>query len=812
MKMNFWNEMNDLKVYPKLSIYERIIIALISVMTGFFILVAVFYGSNFIEYTDQQFWTHDNALEFINLPVKNGEIVQRFQAGYDEMDSFILDFDNFTPADTAVLVVNLEDLNGNVLYHYECPTSAFGDEPTFYLLGKPEHKLHRHAIYELHILLDSPGSDITVRSLKIDENAHESVRDLYYCGDRQDDKVLYFFQSYVEEMNYGTLWIIICGCSLGIILILCFKNERLIRIWRVASIPIVTIVSYIIIQKLDGNLDTVFTKFVWFNLLIIFSAFMIVKAVFPKLSFYLFNIFVLILSIGNYYVLQFRGTELIVSDIKAVSTAMSVMPNYHFRISPQIITAFIITICLIMGQMVVDHAVSKRKTTMRIYHRLLLFMAGICVLYMIYSSDETAEFKLFSIKSSFAQRGYCYSNLCMWKLSDMSKPEKYSDTQISRIISEIKEPEERVNAVTPGNLIVIMNESLSDLGDIGKLQTNEDFMPFIHSLEKNTIKGQLQVSTFGGGTSITEYEFLTGNAERFFPLGANPYSSFCQDEEEGIVSTLKAQGYYTVAMHPYGPANWNRNNVYPAMGFDEFIDETGYEGAELIRNYVSDQSDYDKIINYYEEYDQDAPLFIFNVTMQNHGGYDINNGLIDKTIFIENMEDTQIAENYLSLIKESDSAFEYLISYFSKVNTPTMIVMFGDHLPRLSDQFLAELLQEQSGLSLAERNYLLNMTPYIIWTNYTSDFEQVDEISANYLGSYVLYCAGLKLTDYNKFLLQYRKELPVIGLYGIKNQEGEFLYNADIKEGNLLSDYEIMEYLRVKDRKSKFYSIFQLDK
>ena len=236
-----------------------------------------------------------------------------------------------------------------------------------------------------------------------------------------------------------------------------------------------------------------------------------------------------------------------------------------------------------------------------------------------------------------------------------------------------------------------------------------------------------------------------------------------------------------------------------------------YEGAELIRKYVSDKADYDFIIDYINQYDREEPLFIFNVTMQNHGGYDINNGVVEKTIEIQNMEETSLADNYLSLIKESDSAFEYLTSYFSTQEDPTMIVMFGDHQPQLSTEFYEELLELGNNTKTLEDSNNMYITPYIIWTNYDSDFEQMPVISANYLGSYVLQCAGLELTDYNKFLLQQQKTVPAIGMDGVRMADGTFVEYQNL-DSNVLMDYRVLQYLRVQSRDEKFYSIFRLNK
>ena len=90
-----------------------------------------------------------------------------------------------------------------------------------------------------------------------------------------------------------------------------------------------------------------------------------------------------------------------------------------------------------------------------------------------------------------------------------------------------------------------------------------------------------------------------------------------------MVSTLKDQGYYSVAMHPYPGENWNRVECYQNMGFDAFLDQEFYEGSEELRNYISDEADYQKLIQVVEAKENpEDKLFIFNVTMQNHGGYE----------------------------------------------------------------------------------------------------------------------------------------------------------------------------------------------
>ena len=70
--------------------------------------------------------------------------------------------------------------------------------------------------------------------------------------------------------------------------------------------------------------------------------------------------------------------------------------------------------------------------------------------------------------------------------------------------------------------------------------------------------------------------------------------------------------------------------------------------------------------------------------MQNHGGYGTEtlNGYQPDVQLHYNRE-YPLAETYLSLARESDRAFQKLLSYFEKVDEPTMNIMFGDHWPKI---------------------------------------------------------------------------------------------------------------------------------
>ena len=98
------------------------------------------------------------------------------------------------------------------------------------------------------------------------------------------------------------------------------------------------------------------------------------------------------------------------------------------------------------------------------------------------------------------------------------------------------------------------------------------------------------MSVFGGGTSNSEYEFLTGNSVSALPLNGNAYTQFVKHKVPSLASQLKQQGYDTLAFHPYKAHGWNRDTVYPLIGFDNFLDETSMNPNGIVMQKITIRS------------------------------------------------------------------------------------------------------------------------------------------------------------------------------------------------------------------------------
>ena len=364
------------------------------------------------------------------------------------------------------------------------------------------------------------------------------------------------------------------------------------------------------------------------------------------------------------------------------------------------------------------------------------------------------------------------------------------------------------------NIIVIMDEAFSDLSVLGDFETNEDYMPFISSLTENTVKGNLYMSVKGGNTANSEFEFLTGDSMAFLPQGSVAYQQFIQEETPSLASWLASLGYSTTAMHPYNASGWDRDEVYPFFGFEDMLFYPDFTYREKVRAYISDESAFDQIIDLYENKDEDTPMFVFEVTMQNHGGYykQYDNFTSDIEILGETSDATHksYTEQYLSLIKITDEAFEGLIDYFSEVDEDTIIVFFGDHQP--TDLYVESVLELSGNLDDDSLEAEVNryIVPFVIWANYDIEEEEIERLSANYLASLMLDIADLPMSDYQEYLLDLSEVLPVICASVYIDADGNYYNTDDNPYADLINEYQTLQYYMLfdsDDSLSDFYGV-----
>jgi len=515
------------------------------------------------------------------------------------------------------------------------------------------------------------------------------------------------------------------------------------------------------------------------------------------------------IGLAFYFTMLVRGEMVLFTDLYALGTAMEVASNYDFSITPTIVlgtllAGFLIVLAAQAEHMSVDKWARRRQR--------FITAATLCIAITAFLNVDIEQY-YYSWNLKFDGHPYVFALNA--KLTRNTPPEEYDADAIGTLVAQTSDTTE-TTAVKP-NIIAIMNESLADLYTIGNLQTTVDYMPNMHNLTENTISGQAYVSVFGGGTCDSEYTFLTGNTVSYLADNARPYQLYVNDTSPSIVSTLNDLDYSSHAIHPGELTSWNRDEVYPDLGFEDFTTRADMPDAVYARGaYVSDHTNFQYLIQKFEENQNsgsEKPFFGFDVTIQNHGGYALDASDLEP-VEITNLEgEYPLAEQYMATVYDSDAAFGDLIAYFETVEEPTMIVMFGDHLPNLEPGFFQELMgKSASEYTVAEKEKLYN-TPFVIWANYDIPEQQNVQISVNYLSSYLLEQAGLPQTAYNKYLLDLSQEMPILNKQGVMTDTGAY-YTLDDPINpyyNDLENYQDILYNNIFDNDNRYNNVFYLE-
>lgn len=355
-----------------------------------------------------------------------------------------------------------------------------------------------------------------------------------------------------------------------------------------------------------------------------------------------------------------------------------------------------------------------------------------------------------------------------------------------------------------------MDEAFSDLRVNGDFSTNTEVMSFISSLKQNTISGYALSSVYGGNTANSEYEFLTGNSLAWLSPNVVPYQQYIRSSTYSMVSYLKSTyNYKCIAMHPFESTGWNRPVAYSHLGFDSCYFIEDFPKADYIRDYISDREMFEFLIETYETQKEDR-LFLFGVTMQNHGGYTYTGERYTQQISLENCdEEFPEVEQYLSLIHETDKAVEYLLTYFEQVDEDVIIVFFGDHQPKIDESFY-EIVGSATADTLDQQQQRFKI-PFFIWANYDIGEEQIDCTSLNYLSSRVYQAAGIALPPYNQFLKEMEAVVPSInanGFYSLQNGCYMSFDDAVQEEQRWLDLYEVLQYNSIFDKTHRDKTFF----
>ena len=363
-------------------------------------------------------------------------------------------------------------------------------------------------------------------------------------------------------------------------------------------------------------------------------------------------------------------------------------------------------------------------------------------------------------------------------------PQEYSSKKIKEISQKLDNPNQlpAENKIKP-NIIVILSESVFDVSQLPNIKISANPIKNILQDQKTTLISP----QFGGGTANVEFEIITGFSN-YFMQGKVPYNQSIHQKIPTIFSLFKESGYTVTAIHPYLRAMFNRASVYKYFGADKFISIENMSNYEKTGSYVSAKSFTQEIIKQFNSINE--PQLIFALSMQNHFPFEKNRFKSNPIEITSNLsqEVSDSFKTYINGIYLSDQSYLNLKEELEKTTKPTIVIIYGDHLPLIDENFgmykkLGFVPEYQSQWS--DQNYLkMYSTPVSIWSNFENSFDiTTPALSPNFLSLEILKLANIPNKYQFKFLDYLKNTSTVLN----QNLAPKF-------SPEQISDYELIQY------------------
>ena len=446
------------------------------------------------------------------------------------------------------------------------------------------------------------------------------------------------------------------------------------------------------------DLQLSITHFIY-NFLFFYSLFSIISFTGGK---YLNRVFIIIFSlifIGTQIKFKFQRDYTYFWDINLLKDAVKVFNNFKGDIVDIKMLFFILILVIVL--------ILADKIKLYYSNRPILIGVSAILIFNLIPNNKS-----YSLEETFSKKGKVLGFIKSYSLVKESYAE---GTQSIEDKDKFKLPDilEKQPIIDKDNLdvVVIQSETFYDIMRLEEhgIDVKGDVTKNFRQYQKEGIYGKTYVPVLGGMTCNSEFELLTGMSARLFQKGSIIYTGYLKNQTDSLAWRLKENGYKTVAIHDYERDFWERDRVYPLLGFDEFISMESFINPKKYDHWIADSEIFNKTL---EELDKEdgKNKFIFTVTVQNHApfSYKASKDVVNVKGFPK--EDTKSMTNYVSGLNISDIALKDFMEKVRKRNKPTIVVFYGDHQPSADHKYFNTM-----DFFKEEKNKY--ETDYFIWYN-----------------------------------------------------------------------------------------------
>ena len=258
----------------------------------------------------------------------------------------------------------------------------------------------------------------------------------------------------------------------------------------------------------------------------------------------------------------------------------------------------------------------------------------------------------------------------------------------------------KANRASRSPVVLVQCESFFDVRRVHP-SVRKDLLPNLDRCRNSGVQwGRLAVPCWGANTVRTEFAVLTSLPEAAIGFDKfNPYQGFARAPVASLAWQMRSEGYRTVCVHPFDRRFYGRDQVMRNLGFDEFLGEEVFDGAQRVGSYVADVEVARFAARLLKE--REPNLFVFIVTIENHGPWPqngITNGITNGIDHPDETADLWRAlvvpeaergafKGFLQGVRNADAMLGMLTHAMDSTAPSGLLAMYGDHLPSFPKTF-----------------------------------------------------------------------------------------------------------------------------
>lgn len=545
-----------------------------------------------------------------------------------------------------------------------------------------------------------------------------------------------------------------------------YLNDCPFKFCLISSVILNTIVEMLSRRSVFGGLEAFATHPVMFiyNSFIIFMTLGICSLFRKRIFVFTFIALIwLACAVTNCVLLGFRTTPFSAVDLQILSSVIDIINVYLNGFELALIAVSILIV--VIGLVVLFFKTPKTKGQihyLKICSTLCVSLATALIINNVAIAAESDSSNFPNIADAYEDYGfvYCFSSSILDTGIDM--PAEYTPEAMSYVAAEIGNDRGQHAPEIQPNVIVVQLESFFDVNLLNNKKFTENPVPNFTALKESCPTGLLTVPSIGAGTANTEFEVLTGISLDFFGASEYPFKTVLKTMPcESFAYNLADYGYSTHAIHNNDGTFYDRHIVYSQLGFDTFTPIEYMHDVQLNPKNWADDSVLVQCISDALGY-SDSRDFVFAVSVQPHGRYPrvMPEGAphdIKLTQYEADMDEEDITafEYYINQLHQTDAFIGELMAALEDYDEPTVLVLYGDHLPNLN-------IENED----VENGNILQ-TEYVIWSNYEQFPAVKKDLFAFQLSAYVS-----RMLDFGGgYISYYNRNFEGVGDYPAKMQD-----------------------------------------